>query len=261
MHLLSGDWEPTAAEEYHLASRLPKVGRYNLAAYRFHYEEHVGRLVAEGPVHRDGAKIALPRPDSTMAMGVATAIISRESSRQFASEPLSLTDLATLLYFSSGVRETWGLGDRRTYRRNVANSGGLGSTETYVLANSLAGVSPGIFHYDSLSHSLTALFSGRIRNWLSSEALLQSDLVSAPVLVVLTGAVGRLSEKYGLRGYRLALLDAGHVSAHLLLVATALGLSACPTAAFVDDELDAALRIDGLETATLLLIAVGGRHV
>jgi SagB-type dehydrogenase family enzyme len=74
---------------------------------------------------------------------------------------------------------------------------------------------------------------------------------------VLTAAVGRLAAKYGPRAYRLALLDVGHVSQNIHLVATAIGLNVCATAGFIDDELDGALGLDGIDVATMLTVLVG----
>ena len=65
--------------------------------------------------------------------------------------------------------------------------------------------------------------------------------------------------KYSLRGYRFGLLDVGHVSQNLYLVASALGLQVCATAGFIDDVLDSALGLDGLDVASMLMVLVGGR--
>jgi len=62
--------------------------------------------------------------------------------------------------------------------------------------------------------------------------------------------------KYGERGYRFLLFEAGHIMQNLLLVASALGVSALPIGGFVDAELDSALGIDGLDEVSLYLAAV-----
>ena len=74
----------------------------------------------------------------------------------------------------------------------------------------------------------------------------------APVIIF-----GRTRFKYGLRGYRFALLEAGHVAQNLLLAATALGLAAVPLGAFFDRRADVFLRLDGVNESTLYTIAVG----
>jgi nitroreductase len=67
----------------------------------------------------------------------------------------------------------------------------------------------------------------------------------------------RLQTKYGIRGYRFALLDVGHVSQNIYLVGTALGVQVCASAGFIDDTVDQALGLDGLDTASMLVVLVG----
>ena len=67
----------------------------------------------------------------------------------------------------------------------------------------------------------------------------------------------RLRWKYRERTYRYALLEAGHVGQNLYLTATALGLGACAVGAFLDDELNGLLGLDGEQEAALYIIAVG----
>ena len=119
------------------------------------------------------------------------------------------------------------------------------------------GLDPGMYHYDSVRHDLALLRPGDFRDWLREVVLFQLEFPEAAAALVLTGAIGRLRAKYGLRGYRFALLDAGHVSENIYLVATALGLQVSATAGFIDDEMDAALGLDGLDTATTLVLLVG----
>lgn len=63
--------------------------------------------------------------------------------------------------------------------------------------------------------------------------------------------------KYGERGLRYLLLDAGHICQNLLLAAEALNLAACPVAAFFDWEMNELLNLDGEEETVLYLAPVG----
>ena len=64
--------------------------------------------------------------------------------------------------------------------------------------------------------------------------------------------------KYGQRGYRFALLEAGHVAQNAALVAAALRLSLLPYGGFYDARLDEILGLDGLDECTVHLLFVGG---
>ncbi len=63
------------------------------------------------------------------------------------------------------------------------------------------------------------------------------------VVVVVTAVRDRTMWKYGQRGYRHVLLDAGHVGQNLYLVATALGLGPVGIGGFFDGELGALLAL------------------
>jgi len=92
---------------------------------------------------------------------------------------------------------------------------------------------------------------------LAAKVFYQGEFADAAMQVALTCSIGRLMEKYGSRGYRLGLLDAGHVSQTLYLVSAALGLNVCACAGFIDDEMDRAIGLDGITHATLLMVGIG----
>ncbi len=246
------------ADEFHVASRNARSYKRMYAAHDVHYAPHVQKLVAEAPLHVDEGypRVALPEP-APVTMELGDAIRARASRREFASSSLALTQLSALLRLGNGVASTHEVGGRPvSYRRSAANSGGLGSVEVYPVALNAAGLDSGMYHYDSVRHE-ALLRPGDFRVWLREVVFFQLEFPEAAVVFVLTGAIGRLRAKYGLRGYRFALLDAGHVSENLYLVATALGLQVSATAGFIDDELDVALGLDGLDRATTLVLLVG----
>jgi SagB-type dehydrogenase family enzyme len=63
--------------------------------------------------------------------------------------------------------------------------------------------------------------------------------------------------KYGLRGYRFALLEAGHVVQNVLLACTALGLAAVPVGGFYDRPVDALLGADGVNESVVYAVSLG----
>jgi SagB-type dehydrogenase family enzyme len=63
--------------------------------------------------------------------------------------------------------------------------------------------------------------------------------------------------RYGERGYRYLLLDAGHVCQNLYLAAEAVGCGVCAIAAFADEAVDRLLGFDGENRFTLYLATVG----
>jgi SagB-type dehydrogenase family enzyme len=61
-------------------------------------------------------------------------------------------------------------------------------------------------------------------------------MAKAPVIFLITAEYKRITEKYGERGIRYALIEVGHVGQNLFLQAEALGLGAGIVGAFNDLE-------------------------
>jgi SagB-type dehydrogenase family enzyme len=163
---------------------------------------------------------------------------------------MSKHHLSQLLYLSNGLQAGQG--------RTVANAGNLGSVTLYPLILAPGGEIPaGIYAYEPAHHQLIPFQLGNFQTWFATQVALQPEIGEAPLAIALVSHVERLRQKYGHRSYRLALLDAGHVSAHLYLVATALGLNICACAGFVDDEINLGLGLDGLDQACMLISVIG----
>ena len=257
-HLITDYRMGTLAEEYHLASRNPVAFKHLVRGHLVHYTEKNQKLMAEAPLRLTELP-RTPLPDSRVkaALPLDDAITRRVSSRRFGNSPLRRDELAALLQLGNSVRSVEHQDGTVSYRRNVPNSGNLGSVEVYPIIMNVEAVMPGIYHFDSVSQDLARLHTGDFATWLRQQVFFQVEFSQPAVALVLAAAIGRLAAKYGLRGYRLGLLDTGHVSQNIYLVATALGLSVCATAGFIDDELDAAIGVDGLESASMLVLLVG----
>jgi SagB-type dehydrogenase family enzyme len=76
-------------------------------------------------------------------------------------------------------------------------------------------------------------------------------------LFVVSAMFWRSRFKYGLRGYRFTLLEAGHVVQNLQLAAAASGLGCLPIGGFFDRRLDDILALDGVNESALYCVAVG----
>jgi len=85
----------------------------------------------------------------------------------------------------------------------------------------------------------------------------QGMLGQAQVCLVLSAVFQRTRWRYRERSYRYVLLEAGHIGQNVYLAATSMGLGACAVGAFLDDELNGLLGLDGSEEAALYILAVG----
>jgi SagB-type dehydrogenase family enzyme len=244
-------------ETFHLATRNTSISHDYRSAFDVHFLPTIQQLVSEAPLdYSDRPVVELPRGPMP-AMSLADAISSRTSGRTYAPEAIALETLSSLLALTNRVRTVHEFDGMRSYSRTVPNSGNLGSVEVFLITLRVQALAEGVYHYDSVGHRLLRLKAGDMRWWLEQKALYQVEFLDAAVVLVLTCAFGRLRAKYGPRGFRLGYLDAGHVSENAYLAATALHLSVCATAGFVDEAIDSLLGIDGLDTATALVLLVG----
>jgi SagB-type dehydrogenase family enzyme len=239
------------AEEYHFASR-------NVGAYKFiknehlvHYRDDIVSLKTKKFVHYNGDSIQLLKPIPFADISFETVLAQRISHRDFDGTPISKQELSDLLYYSNGYRDiSKGL-------KFVPSSGGLNSVELYAIVLASNEIPLGIYHYEAKSHSLEEIKRGDFRVWSDEHIFFQEEYCRASVVLVLTSMFGKLSTKYGLRSYRLSLMDVGLVSQNIYLVSSALHLKACASAGFIDEELDSALGIDGYNTSSFLTISIG----
>ena len=141
--------------------------------------------------------------------------------------------------------------------RAVPSGGALYPLELYAAVLRVGELEPGLYHFDPLSPGLEVIRLGLLAEELAALSTYPEIVCSCPVLVFVAAIFGRTRFKYGLRGYRFALLEAGHVAQNIVLAATALGLAALPLGAFYDRRTDAFLGLDGVNESTLYGIALG----
>ncbi len=199
-----------------------------------------------------GAKrIALPDPHPYRGLSLEEAIEARRSRRTYSGQPLSLAELSRLLYAAQGITQ------RQGELRAAPSAGALYPIELYAVAHNIAGLEPGIYHYAVPAHELELVRQGDQRAAVTKAGLGQGHLGQANVCIVLSAIFQRLRWKYHERTYRYALLEAGHIGQNLYLAATSMGLGACAVGAFLDDDLNGLLGLDGEEEAALLVITGG----
>jgi SagB-type dehydrogenase family enzyme len=120
--------------------------------------------------------------------------------------------------------------------------------------------SPGAYHNDVKEHVLELVKQGDYRQVLHSCTLEEEMLPTASVDILLAAVFLRTKGKYGERGYRYALLEAGYIGQNICLMATAMGLGVVSVGGFFDDELNQLLRIDGVNEAVLYVLVLGKRR-
>lgn len=184
-----------------------------------------------------------------------TILQKRRSFRKFKEEVLSSKELSYVLYAAYGITGRAGFYSLKT----APSAGALYPCQIYVVVNRVENWEAGVYFFNPDNFSLGKIKTGNFAESLAISCLNQSFIAKAGVNIVISAVFRRNMIKYGHRGLRYILLDAGHIAQNILLAATNLGLGSCPVGAFFDEEVDKILDLDGEEESSLYLISVGKR--
>jgi SagB-type dehydrogenase family enzyme len=248
------------AELYHEASKLgPSTAPRALAgAARLAVSQELRRATVRASLRHPELPL-LPLDESMpLAEPLGSVLARRRSARAFGPASVSATQLAALLDAAYGLTgAAVGEGGWTQPLRAAPSGGALYPLDLYVEARRVDDVPSGLHRFDPLDG---ALETGGPAGDSIPEATAYPELArSAALTVVLAATFWRSRVKYGLRAYRFALLEAGHVGQNLLLAATALDLASVPLGGFYDHRLDDALGLDGVNRASLYVVCVGAR--
>lgn len=199
------------------------------------------------------AVMPLPAPQTENGLPLFEAIRRRRSWRDFTPEPISLEQLAQLLWATQGLTGHAG----PHLLRASASAGALYPNETYLFIHRVQNCPPGIWHYEVRKHRLCQLAEGDFSTAIARACLGQNACAEAAVVFAWGAVVDRCAWKYGDRAYRYIYLDAGHIGAQLQLAAVAVGLASVNIGAFFDDEVNNLLGLDGEQEIVVYLAAVG----
>jgi SagB-type dehydrogenase family enzyme len=223
----------------------------NLDAYANPVNEMQFKTIGSG-----AAPCALPRPDGGTPL--RDLIRQRQSCRGFLRRPMPLATLGNLLQHTYGVNGVInGPEGELGYSRAVPSAGALYPLEIYVAIQSVDGLADGLYHYQSLDHVLEPLKAEPVMSALGDLLLGQYFLDSANAALVFTGVFQRTLKKYGPRGYRYVLFEAGHAAQNASLLAGEGGLASICVGGFRDARLNRFLGLDGRAEAALYVVGVG----
>jgi SagB-type dehydrogenase family enzyme len=249
------------AESYHEASKLypSMVARQVAGAIRLASSPELvesARRAAKRNLNRPAVELPSPKVPE---LPLAEALRVRRTERSFGSDEITLRELATVLHAAYGVTHSAGSEDEQPLR-TVPSGGALYPLEVYVLLGRVRALEPGLYHLDPLRHALEVLSPGLSPLGALEEAAVYPEIVAGCAATLLvTGMFWRSRFKYGLRGYRFALLEAGHLAQNVLLMCAGLGLAAAPLGGFYDRPVDELLGVDGVNESVLYAVCLGTR--
>lgn len=201
--------------------------------------------------------VSLPQPGLKGPISVEEALKSRRTNRSFSGRPLSLEQLAQILWAAYGVTDR----RRGSALKTAPSAGAFYPLDVYAVVGpqTVSHIEAGVYHYQPEAHALTRLADGDRRENLGRAALGQMWLTSAPAVIVITGEYARCQVKYGPRGRNYTLMESGCVAQNIFLQAEALGLKAGIIGAFVDGNVTKALDLPPAHEPLLILPVGYGR--
>ena len=209
------------------------------------------------PFEEGGSVFNLPAPDS-LGTDLRSIIDGRSSVRAYQATPLAQAELSYLLWCTQGVKRLIG---SRTTLRTVPSAGARHALETYVLANGVDGLAPGLYRYLALEHKIRAFITDdTVADRISHACLGQEFVKQSAVTFIWVAVVERMTWRYEQRGYRYLFLDAGHVCQNLYLAAESIGCGACAIAAYDDDAMNDLLQLDGERELVIYIATVGKKR-
>jgi|KBSSwiStaDraftv2_1062776.scaffolds.fasta_scaffold10694_3 putative peptide maturation dehydrogenase len=198
--------------------------------------------------------------------GLYDALAARRTTRGFDSTAtMTAEQLAAVLFYVFGCHG-WApmAGNGIMIRRTSPSGGGLHPIEAYPLVAGVAGIDDGLYHYNVRDHALelVATIDAEEAARLAREFMCgQTYFASAQAKILMTARFERSFWKYRRhpKAYAALMMDAGHLSQTLYLVAAELGLGAFVTAAVNGANIEERLGLDGTREGVLAACGCGVR--
>ena len=203
----------------------------------------------DGTTGRIEQLMNLPEPILKGDVSVEEAIKHRRTVRSYRPNPLTLEQLSQILWAAQGITED------RGYKRAAPSAGALYPMDIYAIVgdDGVKGLKAGIYHYEPHKHAASLIMEGDFRKDVARTSLSQMWMARAPVNLVITSEYSRITGKYGTRGERYAIIEAGHIGQNIFLQAEALGLRAGIVGAFHDKDVIRVMKIKRSHEPLLIL--------
>jgi SagB-type dehydrogenase family enzyme len=182
----------------------------------------------------------------------------RRTNRVMLDAPITVEHLADCLLFSMAI--TAFIEDPETVDlplKMTPSGGGRNPYEAYVCVRNVTGLAPGTYHYSALERTLGVVGEGRPPPFPS---LLAGQQWSSPAaaVVFLVANFDRVMWKYqDPHGYRVVMMEAGHIAQNIMLVATRHGIVANPSGAFSRIAVEETLGVGGATQSAVYALVLG----
>ena len=235
----------------------PVLPRAYWAALAYHHTSCFGRFPEttrgqESPsILPDGGGVSLEA--SGRIVPLAALLRARLSDREFGSRAIGADDLLQLLWAACGFIDG--------VRRTVPSAGGLYALQAMVAVRHVQGLDPGAYAFNARTADLVRLdnvsLPASIGSMFSTKHV---DYARASAVVFFVADLHIICGQYGERGYRYALLEAGHCAQNLSLAAALLETPCVPLGGFEDEMVNASFGLRPEVQVALYAVALGRRR-
>lgn len=265
LRALSSMPEARVAEEFLLNSQFSRSSRESEASIQEYFADaSVVMLSLAGRAAQTSSGAALPE-SVELNMSLGDVLGARRSARSYTGDRMELDYLATLLRSAAGVTAQGDVvlahGERRTLSfRTTPSAGGLYPITLYVLGLDVKGLERGVYVYEPLADQLSPNGDSELVQRCLAGFCVPDELISisrANAILLFVAQPWRSMRKYGARGLRFAFMEAGAMAENVHLATAALGYGSVDCASYYEDELHAALGLDGVFQCLLHSVVIG----
>jgi SagB-type dehydrogenase family enzyme len=193
--------------------------------------------------------------------GILSVMRRRRSYRGFdATKWISLDHVRDCLFSGFGITgfiETPIPGEGHLPLTMTPSGGARNPYEGYLYARRVERLKPGFYHYSALDNTLGLVTASDLPS-VGDVLARQPWFDDAAAVILLVADFARTIWKYAHpTGFRVVLLEAGHIAQNILLTATAAGLASAPTCAISDSLTQGLLGLTSLTASVVYSVSVG----
>lgn len=197
-------------------------------------------------------EVELPKPILPESVSLKKTLLNRRSIREFSKGKIELSDISNLLHYSAGI--SLDNANPSKNKRFYPSPGARYPLEVYLISLN-SELPKAIYHYYVKNNTLERIcdFNKKDLGELTHVPFAKN----ASVLIVITAVFRRNAIKYGERGYRHVLVEAGHLAQNFYLLSSALDLGICGIGGYIDDNVNALFDVDGVKESVIYMLGVG----
>ena len=181
-------------------------------------------------------------------------IANRKSRRKYTDDSLTLEELSYLLWTTQGLK--WHDEECGSTVKVVPSAGMIHCIETYLFINRVEGVPKGLYRYLPKEQRI---IEGNMADDCAEKLVsaLKGNYWSAAVVFLWTAVPYKMEWGYMEVSHKMIAIEAGHVCQNLYLSAESINCGCCAVAAYLQDEIDSLLGIDGDDEFVIYTATVG----